>query len=190
MSQIAVPPADVLVEQKQFRLDLACGQVCAAGFEGVDIAPGDGVKHVVDLMTTPWPFETSSVDEARSSHFFEHLDGDQQIGFMNELWRILKPGAGALITTPFGWSVRAWQDPTHKRPIFVETYLYYQKAWREANKLTHGPYAKILCDFDITTPHQAIDGFLQNKNLETQQWLARHCVNTVHDIVVLAVAKK
>ena len=32
------------------RLDLACGQACTPGFEGVDLCPGPGVKYYLDLF--------------------------------------------------------------------------------------------------------------------------------------------
>jgi SAM-dependent methyltransferase len=185
-----IAPVETPVEVKLLKLDLACGQVCQQGFEGVDIAAVDGVKHVHDLNVYPWPFEDSSVDEARSSHYLEHLDGLQQIEFMNELWRILKNGSGALITTPYGHSVRAWQDPTHLRPIFAESYLYYNRPWREANKLTHGPYERIKCNFDISFPWQAIDSNIAARDANAQQWMTRFYVNAINDITALVVARK
>lgn len=185
-----IAPVETPVEVKLLKLDLACGQVCQAGFEGVDIAEVEGVKHVHDLTRLPWPFETSSVDEARASHYLEHLDGAQRIDFMNELWRILKPGAGCLITTPYAWNNRALGDPTHKSMICDWTYYYFNKAWREANKLTHGPYAAIVADFDTSFPWQGLDPFIAQRDANAQQWMATHYVNAISDLTALVVAKK
>lgn len=191
MSAVVVPPIQDAPEVKLFKLDLACGQVPMEGFEGVDIDSCDGlVKHVHDLTTYPWPFETSSVDEARSSHFLEHLDGEQRIDFMNELYRILKPGAGCLITTPYAWNDRALGDPTHKSLINNWTYLYFSKKWREENKLTHGPYKRIVCDFDITHPYVAFDQMMQGRHPDFVGFASRHYINTISDLVTLVVAKK
>ena len=38
--------------------------------EGVDSIAFKGVKHVVDLTITPWPWADSSVDEAHASHSY------------------------------------------------------------------------------------------------------------------------
>lgn len=191
MSAVAVPPVQDPVEVKLLKVDLACGQVPTEGFQGVDIDGCDGLVPIVhDLNTYPWPFETSSVDEARCSHYLEHLDGMERIDFMNELWRILKPGAGCLITTPFCWNDRAIGDPTHKSLIGQWTYLYFQKSWREANKLTHGPYKRIVCDFEVSYPYVSFDQDLVGRHAEHVNYASRHYVNAVSDMVALVVAKK
>lgn len=192
MSAVAVPPIQDAQEQPPLlKLDIACGAVPQDGFEGVDIDSCGGiVKHVHDLTVFPWPFETSSADEMRCSHFLEHLDGSQRIDFMNELWRILKPGAGCLITTPFAWHDRAIGDPTHKSLINQWTYFYFQKSWREQNKLTHGPYARIVCDFDVSFPYVAFDGMTQGRSVEYVNYVSRHAINAICDMVALVVAKK
>lgn len=195
MSLVEAPPlvetpSPEAVEQKSLRLDLACGQVCQDGFVGVDIADVPGVAFVHDLNVYPWPFADSSVDEARSSHYLEHLDGQERIKFFNELHRILKPGAGCLITTPYGFNERALGDPTHKSLIVEWTYFYFNKKWREDNKLTHGPYASITCDFDYQFVGQALDPFVALRSHETRGWMTRHLVNAVADLTTLVIARK
>jgi predicted SAM-dependent methyltransferase len=85
------------------KLDLGCGDNKMEGFIGVDICKTDSVDVVHDLTITPWPFEDDSIDEARASHFFEHLKPEERILFMNELFRVLKKGAGCLLITPRGY---------------------------------------------------------------------------------------
>lgn len=171
------------------RLDLGCGQGKREGFKGVDIAEIDGVDYPgVDLSQPGWPFDDNSVAQAHCSHFLEHLDGDEQITFMNELWRILKPGAEALIICPYGFSPRAWQDPTHKRPIFAECFLYYNRFQREQMKTTHGPYARIVADFDANISFH-IAAEWTKKTPEAQAFAARHYVNVVPDIVIKLTKK-
>ena len=65
--------------------------------------------------------------------------------FFNECYRILKPGGKMRHLHPYYKSVRAVQDPTHKwPPISENSYFYWDKEWREMNKLDHYP---INCDF-------------------------------------------
>jgi predicted SAM-dependent methyltransferase len=101
-----------------------------------------------DVRVTPWPIDPNSVEEARCTHFFEHLYPAERIRLMNELWRVSKPGALAHFTTPLNlW--RAAQDFDHKwPPIVTGSYKYFDEAWLEAQKLGH--YRKlhgIACDW-------------------------------------------
>lgn len=100
--------------------------------------------HVYNLNTSDNSFVSSNVLTHNCSHFFEHV-ADQN-AFMMKAWRKLRNGGLFLLITPYGWSPRAWQDPDHKRPIFRETYAYFNKAWREKNQLEHYEGAM---DFDI-----------------------------------------
>lgn len=155
------------------KLDLACGQTPKEGFEGVDFyAPG--AKHKIDLLRFPWPWKDSSVDEIHCSHFIEHipmafvesvpLDGngfcrteqsvvpqtdgakDLFFAFFDECWRILKKDATMLVICPNARNDRAFQDPTHRRFIVAQTFLYLHEPWRKANKLDH---YNVRCNFEV-----------------------------------------
>jgi predicted SAM-dependent methyltransferase len=119
------------------KLDLACGQRTTEGFKGVDICKGPNVDFVVDLDKFPWPWKSNSVDKVVCHQYIEHTK--DIIKFMNELWRILKPGATAELTAPYYTSIKCWQDPTHVRAISEFTFLYYKKDWREKELMTHYP---------------------------------------------------
>ncbi len=145
---VTVPPAAV-------RLDLGCGPGKAPGFLGVDKLSFPGVDVVFDLASSKkWPWPDNSVEEARSSHFIEHLTGIERVHFMNELHRVLAPGAKALITTPHWASNRAYGDFTHQWPPVSEFWFYYLKReWR----LVNAPHtdskwnpAGYDCDFDAS----------------------------------------
>lgn len=179
------------------KLDLGCGPNPAPGFEGVDSLPFDGkVQHVCDLRTAPWPFEDNSVEEARASHFLEHLTNLdnkwERVTFFNELHRILKPKAGAMITIPHWASIRYYGDPTHKEP-FSEFGLYYlSKDWREGN----APHADsrwnpqgYSCDFDAFTNHFGIHPVIQARNQEFQTFAAQFYRDAVTDWVFTVVKK-
>ena len=80
----------------------------------------------------------------------EVRDGrDLFLAFFDELFRVLKPGAKAEIVWPNLKSVRAFQDPTHRRFIPIESLYYVNRGWREMNRLTHGLY-DVASDFDFT----------------------------------------
>ncbi len=165
-----------------FRLDVACGSNKAPGFFGVDIG-GKDTDVVWDLEKFPWPFPDNSVDEIVCNHYIEHTK--DLIAFMNELHRIMVPGGTALIRAPYYNSMRAWQDPTHTRAISEATFLYYNKDWREANKLDHYP---IKCDFDYSYGYDFTPDWAMRSE-ESKAFAVRHYTNVVMDIQAVLTKK-
>jgi predicted SAM-dependent methyltransferase len=176
---------------KPLRIDLGCGQNCTVGedgvkFTGVDWKKCKGVDVVHDLTKFPYPFKDNSVDEIASNHFIEHLDGDTRCKFVNECYRILKMGGKMVLTHPYAFSERAVQDWTHKWPPIVSpAYAYFDKNWREANKLDH--YYPITADFEYNVYVNFHGEKGQNwtlKNEETRNFAMAHYINCVADLIV------
>jgi predicted SAM-dependent methyltransferase len=164
------------------KLDLGCGKAKREGFVGVDISADCDADIVHDLSVTPWPFADASIDEVHCAHFFEHLDGAQRVRFMEELFRILKPGSLATLITPHWTSMGAVQDPTHKWPPIAEnSYGYFNKAWRARAGVEH---YDIHCDFDVTFTHRLDAEFAQLAPKE-QRFAVHHYVNAVHELTAL-----
>jgi hypothetical protein len=179
----ASPPSALL------KLDLGCGQNKAEGFLGVDFVAAEGVDIVVDLSRTPWPWDDASVEEVHCSHFLEHLTGEERIGFANELYRVLVPGGKATIITPWWGSVRAIQDPTHKwPPVADNSYLYWNRGWREINKLDHYPFT---CDFDFAPAYvMAVETGVHMRPEETRAFWLKHYVNMINDLQVVLTKRE
>jgi len=165
------------------RLDLACGQNRTEGYFGIDIAKGENVDAVVDLEKFPWPIKTGSVNEIVCSHYVEHTPELEK--FMDEVYRILKPGGTMKIVAPYYTSIRCWQDPTHKRAISEASFLYYNKKWREDNKLDH---YNIKSDFDYTYGYDIAVEWA-NKHEEARNFAIKHYWNVVNDIHVVLTAR-
>jgi ubiquinone/menaquinone biosynthesis C-methylase UbiE len=166
------------------KLDLGCGENKQSGFTGVDFYSKADIK--ADLFKFPWPFEDNSVEEAHCSHFFEHVPAKVRIQFMDELYRVLIVGGKATFITPYWSSVRATQDPTHEwPPISENSYLYFNKGWREVNKLTH--YLG-TADFDFTYGY-GLDPETAGKNSELQSFYVKHYANSVLDLHVTLVKR-
>lgn len=165
------------------RVDLACGQNKKEGFLGVDIARAPGVDIVHDLEVFPWPFETDSVDEVNISHYIEHVK--DLMAFMNELHRIMKPGAKCSIVAPYHTSMRCWQDPTHVRAISEASFLYYNKGWRKTEKLDHYP---ITADFDFQYGYAYYPQWA-TRSEEARTFAVSHYNNVVSDIHVSLTKK-
>jgi SAM-dependent methyltransferase len=174
--------------KKLLKLDLGCGQNCyvenGEKFTGIDYVKCEGVDIVHDLTKFPYPFADNSVERIHSSHFLEHLDGFERIQFFAEMYRILIPGGTMRLIHPYYKSVRAIQDPTHKfPPIAEQSYLYWDKNWREANKLDHYKMPKEL-DFEFNIWYTYQDNSWANKSEEARIFAINHYYNVVADMIV------
>jgi predicted SAM-dependent methyltransferase len=115
------------------KLNLGCADRALCEFVGVDIAPGPMVDVIADLRQ-PWPWETSSIDEVRAHDIFEHLP--DRIHTMNELHRVLKPGARAIVEVPnAAKGAGQWQDPTHVSGWCRNSFQYFRAESFAQNRL-------------------------------------------------------
>jgi SAM-dependent methyltransferase len=161
------------------KLDLGCGPHKREGFHGVDAMKFPNVDTIHDLRKA-WPWKDGSVDEAHSSHFIEHLTGEERVHFYNELYRVLKPGAKAMIIAPDWSSGRSYGDPTHKYPpICGDSFYYLDKGWRAGN----APHCGLTCDFLATWGYSIHPGW-EGKNQETLMFGMAHYREVAQDIMV------
>lgn len=192
MARSALKIVDTPVEKPKkagLRIDLGCGDNKREGFKGVDLFKTKSTDYVHDLLKFPWPFKTGSVEEAHSSHFFEHIPAKMRPKFMDELYRVLEPGGKATIICPYYRSVRAIQDFTHEWPPIAEnSFLYFNKNWREQNKLTHG-YYDMACDFDFVYGYSVNPAWV-NKSEDARAFAMIHYNETVSDIHVTLTSRK
>lgn len=106
------------------KLNLGCCDRHLPGYRNVDIMPP--ADEIVDL-NNPWPWPDSSVEHVVAHDVFEHLY--DRIPTMNELWRVLKPGARAEIVVPnAARGAGHFQDPTHVSPWCLNTWQYFDVA--------------------------------------------------------------
>lgn len=167
------------------KLDIGCGKNKREGFHGVDQFPMEDVDTVLDMNTPVWPWEDNSVDEVHCSHFLEHLTQEQRCHFMNELFRVMKPGAKATIITPSWASTRAYGDPTHKWPAISEMfYFYLGQEWRDSQ----APHTDIKwnplgysCNFSATWGH-SYGPELGVRSQEYVQMALNNFINAAQDI--------
>ena len=115
------------------RLNIGCGRNILEGWINLDIKPLPGVDVVADLElcgSVPLPLEDDSIDELLLSHVIEHIR--DSLGVMQELYRVAKAGAKATIRVPYGGSDDAWEDPTHVRGYFADSFGYFSQPyyWR------------------------------------------------------------
>lgn len=174
---------------KETHIDLACGNNKKEGFKGIDIAQTDSTDYVFDLTKYPWPIESESAEEVHCSHYVEHIPhdinnpNDQRDGliqFMDEVYRILKPGGKLTVIVPYLTSFRAFQDPTHRRFVCKESFYYFNKEWMDTNKLSH--YG-IKSNFDVIFSY-FINNDLVLKSKEIREKAFTNDWNTIDDLMV------
>ena len=105
------------------RLNLGCGHDVREGYVNLDRLDLPGVDVVHDLETFPYPFDDESFDEILAQDILEHLRDTVRV--MEELWRLLKPGATLRVRVPHAQSPNAAQDPTHVSRFTEHTFEYF-----------------------------------------------------------------
>jgi SAM-dependent methyltransferase len=137
------------------KLNLGCGFNKKDGYVNVDKFETCAPDRVVDLEQTPWPFETSSVDEIQMIHVLEHLGADTDVflAIVKELHRVCRPGARVLIEVPHPRHETFLNDPTHVRVVTPGVLSLFSKAncreW-ESLGVSNTPLALYIdVDFEI-----------------------------------------
>ncbi len=110
------------------RLNLGCGKNILQGWINLDIVANNGVDVIADLdqcKKTKLPFKNNEIDEFLASHIIEHLHNS--LPFMEEIHRIAKPNAKATFKVPYGSSDEAFEDPTHVKQYFLNSFSYFSQ---------------------------------------------------------------
>ena len=125
------------------KINLGSGNRPMQGYENIDIQERVNPDLVCDV-TMGLPYGDNSVDEVRAFDFLEHIERDDVINVITEIWRVLKPGGRFESFTPdaeFGQGF--FQDPTHRSPWVENSWLYYSD---EAHRNLYGIEANFQID--------------------------------------------
>lgn len=116
---------------QQLKINLGAGQDQFEGYVNVDMVEMPGIDVVHNLMEFPYPFEDESAIEIKAVDVVEHLanytadNRPSVIAFVEECYRILKPGGTLYIQTP-GWKADfLWIDPTHVRGFDIQSFDFF-----------------------------------------------------------------
>ncbi len=105
---------------------------------------------------------------------------------MDECYRILVPGGWMDIVVPNARHNRGYQDPTHRRFFVQETFYYFNKEFRDINKLDH--YG-VTCDFGLNV-NPIVDQALTLRHPEAATRMIQHEWNRVLDWQARLQSKK
>lgn len=152
-------------------VDLGCGTKKVEGSFGFDLRSINGVDVVCDLEK-PMPIKNNSVNEVHTSHTIEHIK--ELIQFMEEVFRICKPGGQVIIVAPYYSSRGAFRDPTHVRFITEDTFQYFEPP-TDYDIRTNFLIEKI--EYDYRKPFRYFPRYFQKR-------FRRYFLNIVDNMVV------
>lgn len=124
--------------------------------------------------------ESSSFEEFKKKFKEKEEEKDGFVKFINEVYRILKPGGKVHIVSPYYTSMRAFGDPTHTRYIADSSLWYLSREWMETNNLSH--YG-LDCDFDVKLSYY-ITNEMTLKSEHVRNEAFQHDWNAVDDVII------
>jgi hypothetical protein len=114
---------------KGIRLALGCGENKPEGdaWIGIDMRPLKGVDIVHDLETYPWPLPDECARLVTAGCVLPHINPARMgiFRFMDEVWRVLKPGRSFMASAAYAGSEFYWQDPSHCCGLTETSFLYF-----------------------------------------------------------------
>ncbi len=131
-------PRLVPVETPPIRLRIGIGS--EEGFTNVD--------HIDSIY-----LNDASVDTLYSAFHFHRISQTDRFVFMNDAYRILKPGSQFMLVAPHAFSSRAIADPLAVWPTLCESsFMVYSAKWRAQEGMTETKLAEhglppLTCDF-------------------------------------------
>jgi SAM-dependent methyltransferase len=105
------------------KLNLGCGGKHKKGYVNIDIRPP---ADIVADVTKGLPLKDDEAELVEADNLLEHLDNDEFLFVMNEVWRVLKKDGVFWFKVPdaLHWMDGAFGDPTHKRFFVPRSFKY------------------------------------------------------------------
>jgi predicted O-methyltransferase YrrM len=95
------------------------------GFTGVGNRTHPNVDIVADFEKFPLPFVDDSCHIIIANYMLQKIKPWLMIPFMDELWRIIKPGGQVAFAVPYPGSPAFYADPLNVNPCSELTFLYF-----------------------------------------------------------------
>ncbi len=116
-------------EQHLRKINLGCGTDYREGFINVENSPFVKKDVECDLNKYPYPFDDESIDEVHAYAVMENLD--DIVKFMDEVYRILKPGGMLKFRSALAFTYVDAKDPTHKQHFIPGTFNLWLKGFND-----------------------------------------------------------
>jgi SAM-dependent methyltransferase len=123
------------------------------------VAQFEAKVRLVDAdLDRPFPFEDQSFDVAMAVEILEHLENPRS--FLRELWRVLKPGGTAIVSTPNLTSVLS-------RALFAvsgQWDLFFNHPWR-----LRDPYSSLVHGHITPVPKWLLEHHAKDAGFEIEE---------------------
>jgi len=106
-------------------------------------------------------------------------------GFIEECYRMLKPGAKAVFSSAYYAHINAWASPLNIRGISEASLNFASKDWREQSKYSE---LSILCNFDVAVSF-AVEESVSHRAEDVRLFWMQRYLNVVQ-AVVFTLTKK
>jgi SAM-dependent methyltransferase len=128
-------------------------------------------------------YQDGSVDEIIGDNVIEKVPN--LVAFIEECYRLLKPGGKAVFTSPHYSSGAAWASPLVVRGVCESTLNFSSKEWRTQYKFSEVP---TVIDFEVTG-QMAVDQDTLCRNDEAKAFWMKRFTNVVQHIILTLVKK-
>ena len=128
----------------------------------------------------PWPGADGSVDEIHCAHAFHRLTARERMAFMEEAWRVLRPGGKLEIVVPHARSETPAALETVWPPLVEKSFLYFDAHERREMGV---PHYGIRCDFELEVGLELAREWFQRSDAERH-----HAAVHFHGVIVSMTA--
>jgi len=147
------------LERFPYPLPDECAQVVMASHLLEHINPTSGDPRVTGLINLMLEKKLIKQEEVASFIGEYSYPTNIFVRFMDEIWRLLKPGGQFLIVSPYAGSLGYWQDPTHINGLVEVTFAYFDPLHSHAKDSLYRIYRPKPWRVEYSTWHQ-------NQNME------------------------
>lgn len=104
-------------------LNVGCGTHYASGWVNTDVWENENTKPDVRVEAgKPYPFENNTFDAAYLGHVIEHISWKEVTSFLDDISRIVKPGAPMLIVGPDVYkTIKRWANKEEPWEMVMST---------------------------------------------------------------------
>ena len=110
---------------------ISIGAVCP-GYYNIDNRAVAGVDLVQDLESIPYPLDDACALEIAVGHVISRINPARwgMLAWMDEMWRMLKPGGELRIVTYYGANIGYLADPAACNPVMEGTFYHFDPEHR------------------------------------------------------------
>jgi predicted SAM-dependent methyltransferase len=172
-----------IIVPEHTKLNMGCGFKKLNDYWNVDCEKKCNPDQVLDLETTPWPYEDNFFDKINADNILEHL-GQTPKAFtdiIKEMYRVSKDQAEWMICIPHHRCDIYWDDYTHVRALTEKTFRMFDQKYnfesiqRKLSDSTFGLYHNVDLEVvDVTYnivgywKQQLQDGMIGSKELDVK----------------------